>query len=124
MHAFFLILFKRHCCEIWGMDSKLQDRDGAGTDPIQPLLLLSMEVQKAYIALRSEPLGILADFSSHTLKLLVKFLGKRVKGTTKSVFIGILSDYVSTSLRQMFNMRTCSHYNSVLLLAGSMPTIN
>lgn len=95
MHSFFLILFKRHCSEIWGMDSNIQDGDGTTTDPVQPALLLSADVQKAYVALRCEPLGNLANFNAQTLKLLVKFLGKGVKGTTKSVFLGILSDYVS-----------------------------
>jgi Transposase family tnp2 len=98
MHTFFLILFKRHCSEIWGMDAKFQDGDGTTTDPVQPALLLSAELQKAYIALRCEPLEDLANFSAQTLKLLVKFLGKRVKGTTKLVFINILSNYVSSVL--------------------------
>jgi hypothetical protein len=87
------------------MDSKVQDGDGTTTDPVQPSLLLSTEVQKAYITLRCEPLGNLANFGAQTLKFLVKFLGKHVKGTTKSVFIGILSDYVSTSRRQMLSLR-------------------
>ena len=94
MHSFFLILFKRHCSEIWGMDSKIQDGDGTTADPVEPALLLSVELQRAYVTLRREPLGKLANFSATTLKLLVKVTGKSIKGNTKSVFLDILSNYV------------------------------
>ena len=94
MHTFFLILFKRHCSEIWGMDSKIQDGDGTTADPVEPALLSSVDLQRAYIALRCEPLADLANFNAQTLKLLVKVLGKDVKGTAKSVFLSILSNYV------------------------------
>ena len=95
MHSFFLILFKRHCSEIWGMDANIQDGDGTTTDPLQSSLLLSADLQRAYTALRCEPMSKLASFSAQTLKLLAKFLGKSVKGMTKSVFLDIPSDYVS-----------------------------
>lgn len=78
------------------MDANIQDGDGTTTDPIQSALLLSADLQRAYTALQCEPMGKLARFNAQTLKLLAKFLGKSIKGVTKSVFLGILSDYVST----------------------------
>jgi len=96
MHLFFLILFKRHCVDIWGMDSKMDDGDGTVADPVSPALLSSVEVQNAFIALRREPLGKLDGFKAQTLKVLAGSRGFYVKGNTpKSSILAILSGHVS-----------------------------
>ena len=94
MHTFFLILFKRHCDNIWGMDAKISDGDGTVADPVLSALLTSVDVQRAFIALRREPVENLGGFKAETLKVLTTSLGMEVKGMTKSVFVKMLSDYV------------------------------
>ena len=96
MHLFFLILFKRHCTDIWGMDSKIDDGDGTTADPVLPALLLSVDVQRAFIALRREPFESLDVFKAQTLKVLVNSQGIHVKGSTKSVLLARLKEYVSS----------------------------
>ena len=95
MHLFFLILFKRHCGDIWGMDSEIDDGDGTTADPVSPALLSSVDVQKAFIALRQEPLSSLGNFKAQTLKVLVNSRGINVKGNKKSTLLAILSEHVS-----------------------------
>lgn len=94
MHTFFLILFKRHCDDIWGIDAKIDDGDGCVADPVAYAMLTSLDVQMAFIALRREPMDNLNKFSAQVLKVLTTSLGIDVKGMTKAVFIKILSDYV------------------------------
>lgn len=96
MHLFFLILFKRHCRDIWGMDSNINDGDGTTADPVSSKLLSSVEVQNAFVSLRREPLGKLSDFKTQTLNVLANARGCYVKGnTSKSTILGILSGHVS-----------------------------
>ena len=95
MHLFFLILFKRHCTDIWGMDSEIDDGDGTTADPVLPALLSSVDVQRAFIALRCEPFEKLDVFKAHTLKVLLNSRGVNVKGTKRSVLLARLKEYVS-----------------------------
>lgn len=95
MHLFFLILFKRHCSDIWGMDSGIDDGDGTTADPVSSALLSSVDVQKAFIALRQEPLSSLGNFKAQTLKVLVNSWGINVKGNKRSTLLAILSEHVS-----------------------------
>jgi hypothetical protein len=99
MHLFFLILFKRHCTDIWGMDSEIDDGDGTTADPVLPALLESVDVQRAFIALRREPVERLEVFKAQTLKVLVKSRGIKVKGNKRSVLLARLKEYVSTNYR-------------------------
>lgn len=95
MHLFFLILFKRHCTDIWGMDSEINDGDGTTADPVLPALLSSVDVQRAFIALRCEPFERLGAFKAQTLKVLVTSRGINVKGIKKSMLLATLREYVS-----------------------------
>jgi len=95
MHLFFLILFKRHCTDIWGMDSEIADGDGTVADPVLPTLLSSVDVQRAFIALHRKPFERLDAFKAQTLKILVNSWGINMKGIKKSVLLGILKEYVS-----------------------------
>ena len=95
MHLFFLILFKRHCTDIWGMDSDIDDGDGTTADPVSPALLSSVDVQRAFIALRGEPLEILGTFNAQTLKVLANSRGINMKGVKQSVLLERLTEYVS-----------------------------
>lgn len=96
MHLFFLILFKRHCRDIWGMDSEIDDGDGTTADPVSSSLLESVDVQKAFISLRRDPLSKLSNFKSQTLKVLGNSRGVNVTGASKKETVLILlSEYVS-----------------------------
>ena len=95
MHLFFLILFKRHCTDIWGMDSKIDDGDGTTADPVLPALLSSVDVQRAFIALHRKPFETLGFFKAQTLKVLVTSWGINMKGLKKLVLLAVLKEYVS-----------------------------
>ena len=95
MHLFFLILFKCHCTNIWGIDSEIDDGDGTTVDPVLPALLSSVDVQRAFIALCHKPFESLGVFKAQTLKVLINSWGINVKRTKKSVFLAILKEYVS-----------------------------
>ena len=95
MHLFYLILFKHHCTDIWGMDSEIDNGDSTTADPVLPALLSSVDVQRAFIALRREPFERLGVFKAQTLKVLVNSQGINVKGVKKSVLLAILKEHVS-----------------------------
>lgn len=102
MHLFFLILFKRHCSDIWGMDSNINDGDGTVADPVSSALLSSVEVQNAFVALRREPLGNVGNFKTQTLNVLANARGLYVKGNaSKSTILTILSGHVSNNGTQV-----------------------
>jgi hypothetical protein len=109
MHTFFLILFKRHCDDVWGMDAKIDDGDGSVADPAPYAMLTSVDVQTAFIALQYEPIENLNKFDAQVLKVLTTSLGIEVKGMTKSVFVKILSDYV-----RKHNTYTITHSSCLL----------
>lgn len=102
MHLFFLILFKRHCSDIWGMDSNINDGDGTVADPVSSALLSSVEVQNTFVALRREPLGNVGNFKTQTLNILANARGLYVKGNaSKSTILTILSGHVSNNGTQV-----------------------
>ena len=123
MHLFFLILFKRHCTDIWGMDSEIDDGDGTVADPVLPALLSSVDVQKAFIALRREPFERLDTFKAQTLKVLVNSRGISVKGTKRSVLLAILREYVSDYRICNSSSHSLSEY-SARRWVGLMPMTN
>lgn len=95
MHAFFLRMLSHHCQDIWGMDVKFDDGDGLTVDPVPSEIRSSLEFQNAFLALRSEALGMLQKFPFKTLRYLAADQSILVKAKSLAEIMTVLTKYVS-----------------------------
>ncbi|KAA1479800.1 hypothetical protein DENSPDRAFT_789577 [Dentipellis sp. KUC8613] len=93
LHALFLGNFQHHCRVVWGMDVKVEDGDGSTSDPLTSSLMTSLDVQKAFVALRKGSRKDVEALKMTTLRLLVQERGLRVTSRRKHVYVDTLINY-------------------------------
>jgi hypothetical protein len=98
MHAFFLRILPRHCQEIWGMDSKIEDGDGLACDPVPSEIRSSPYFEQAFLALRTESLEALKSHKTGTLRYLAADQSISAKGKSHEQLMAAFTKHVSSSI--------------------------
>ena len=95
MHAFFLRILPRHCQEIWGMDSKIEDGDGLTSDPVPFEIRSSPFFEQAFLDLRTKSLEVLTSHKTGILRYLAADQSISAKGKTHELLMAAFTRYVS-----------------------------
>ncbi len=77
------------------MNIKFDDGDGLTVDPVPSEIQSSLEFQNAFLALRSEALGMLQKFPFKTLRYLATNQSILVKAKSLKEIMAVLAKYVS-----------------------------
>ena len=124
MHAFFLRILPRHCQEIWGMDSKIEDGDGLTTDPVPLEIRSSPYFEQAFLALRTKSLEALKTHKTGILRYLAADQSISAKGKTHEQLMTAFARYVSGSiLRRLMTQGVDGTIHSDAIKDGLIATI-
>jgi len=99
MHGFYLRLFQRHICDIWGMNVNFTDGDGF---PDFSSAMSEEALYNAHEILRSGNIEALQQFSREELQHLCRDLGLHYGGK-KKMLIQMLAEYVKVHVSASAN---------------------